>query len=562
MSEKQLTVAELMERAAKEGRVEAPRRRRRSLEEGGVSVAELTGSIPVVKAVPSDSRHSAEPIDAPFQPRRPSSPPKDEDATPKKAAPPTEPEPSSAVDDTPPWLSEAASAGDAPSGSFAAVVDPPAPSEPASSELDDTPPWLVESATQEPEPSSESSFAREDDDVPPWLTSETGAAAGGSVTEDDDEVPPWLATANDVAARSEEEDVPPWLVEATTPAAKPEPEEVPPWIISETEEEESAQADEVPPWIITEEEEAASDDTPPWLMPAEEESDAQPQYQYQEQQPVESEYEDTPPWLQPEAEPQGQETHPAEAAASSTPSTDETMVISVVNENDPVRLTTGAFEAITPEQAQAQAAARQPGPQAQETTQMPVVPDAEPPAAEDAGEIHRPDLAAVIPMGGQLSAGQGAAAASKSRERRNGRAATAAPTGPIPGPAPTTAETQVQPVVDTPIPDPEAPAAPRPLPVKREPGRKPAQKEGKVSLLAIIGMTLLAVIIGVALFLGFEMLWRSLAKWIVALLALAVTGGIVGVVHALRTERDFLSMGLAGLAGLAMTFGPMAVAGL
>lgn len=55
MSDEKLTVAELLARRDKErgGSAEAaerPRRRRRSLEEGGISVAELTGSIPRVKA--------------------------------------------------------------------------------------------------------------------------------------------------------------------------------------------------------------------------------------------------------------------------------------------------------------------------------------------------------------------------------------------------------------------------------------------------------------------------------------------------------------------------------
>lgn len=55
MSDDKLTVAELLARRDKErgGSAEAaerPRRRRRSLEEGGISVAELTGSIPRVKA--------------------------------------------------------------------------------------------------------------------------------------------------------------------------------------------------------------------------------------------------------------------------------------------------------------------------------------------------------------------------------------------------------------------------------------------------------------------------------------------------------------------------------
>lgn len=55
MSDEKLTVAELLARRNKErgdsaGSEDRPRRRRRSLEEGGVSVAELTGSIPRVKA--------------------------------------------------------------------------------------------------------------------------------------------------------------------------------------------------------------------------------------------------------------------------------------------------------------------------------------------------------------------------------------------------------------------------------------------------------------------------------------------------------------------------------
>ena len=54
MSEEKLTVAELLARAEKRGegatRSDRPRRRRRSLEDGGVSVAELTGSLPKVRA--------------------------------------------------------------------------------------------------------------------------------------------------------------------------------------------------------------------------------------------------------------------------------------------------------------------------------------------------------------------------------------------------------------------------------------------------------------------------------------------------------------------------------
>lgn len=64
MADKQLTVAELMARAQKENPdVQPRRRRRRSLEEGGISVAELTGSLQAVDARPAEPKHSNAPID-------------------------------------------------------------------------------------------------------------------------------------------------------------------------------------------------------------------------------------------------------------------------------------------------------------------------------------------------------------------------------------------------------------------------------------------------------------------------------------------------------------------
>ena len=76
MSEqKQLTVAEILARAQKENpELGTRRRRRRSLEDGGVSVAELTGSIKKVEAKPAESRHSSVPIDAPAKPAEPAEP--------------------------------------------------------------------------------------------------------------------------------------------------------------------------------------------------------------------------------------------------------------------------------------------------------------------------------------------------------------------------------------------------------------------------------------------------------------------------------------------------------
>lgn len=64
--EKQLTVAELLARNKKDrtDKDEKPsRRRRRSLDEGGVSVAELTGSLKKVKSTPPEAKHTNVSID-------------------------------------------------------------------------------------------------------------------------------------------------------------------------------------------------------------------------------------------------------------------------------------------------------------------------------------------------------------------------------------------------------------------------------------------------------------------------------------------------------------------
>lgn len=93
MSEqKQLTVAEILARAQKENpELGTRRRRRRSLEDGGVSVAELTGSIKKVEAKPAESRHSSVPIDAPAEkPAPPAAPAKPVDSEAPAAAPKVE----------------------------------------------------------------------------------------------------------------------------------------------------------------------------------------------------------------------------------------------------------------------------------------------------------------------------------------------------------------------------------------------------------------------------------------------------------------------------------------
>ena len=97
MADKQLTVAELLARAEKEN-PSGPRRprRRRSLEDGGVSVAELTDSFKKVDVKPTEVKHSSVPIDAPSDtPKKtPTQAPTPEPTpAPKPAPAPAEPKP-------------------------------------------------------------------------------------------------------------------------------------------------------------------------------------------------------------------------------------------------------------------------------------------------------------------------------------------------------------------------------------------------------------------------------------------------------------------------------------
>lgn len=93
---------------------------------------------------------------------------------------------------------------------------------------------------------------------------------------------------------------------------------------------------------------------------------------------------------------------------------------------------------------------------------------------------------------------------------------------------------------------------------KEEMDVAPEEDEGKTSILSIVVMAVLGVILGVLVFLGFQLLWERLDKWIVSVLAIVVTVGAVAVIHAVRTSKDGFSMVLAAIVGLVMTFGPLA----
>lgn len=85
------------------------------------------------------------------------------------------------------------------------------------------------------------------------------------------------------------------------------------------------------------------------------------------------------------------------------------------------------------------------------------------------------------------------------------------------------------------------------------------EEEEGIGIGALIGLVVLGVIVGVIIFLGFQFLWARLAAWMVAIAAIVVTVALVFGVKALRTASDGVSMTLAGIVGLVVTFGPAAL---
>ena len=79
----------------------------------------------------------------------------------------------------------------------------------------------------------------------------------------------------------------------------------------------------------------------------------------------------------------------------------------------------------------------------------------------------------------------------------------------------------------------------------------------KLNPVSILLMIVAGILLAIVIFKGFEILWDSFPRLVVAILALCVTAIMVGVTHALRTARDGFSMFLAGFTGLILTFGPL-----
>ncbi|ALC04913.1 membrane protein [Corynebacterium deserti GIMN1.010] len=356
MSEEKLTVAELMARAANEGRTtDAPRRRRRrSIEDGGVSVAELTGSIPAVKEKPAESRHSSVPIDAPAE--KPAEKSGETKAAETKAVETAQP---------------------------AAPVEKPA------------------------------------------------EKAAGKATE-----------APKVGEKPAEVKKP----EAKKPEVKPQAP--------------AAKQEE---------------------KPADKASSTSPE---------------------------------TDSAGRPAPSNEETMVLRIVDEKDPISLTTGAFPVVP-------ASAAKPAP----TVRAAKDADAETALKADFAEEKAVPASKAQPFEtSQIPAVTDS----------HGAARVAA--GVADDAAADTTSERVDAVADA-----------------------EEESDSKMSVFSIILMAVVGIVLGVVVFMCFEMLWERLNTWIVAILAVGVTLGMVGIVHALRTSRDAFSMVLAGIVGIVMTFGPLAI---
>lgn len=123
-------------------------------------------------------------------------------------------------------------------------------------------------------------------------------------------------------------------------------------------------------------------------------------------------------------------------------------------------------------------------------------------------------------------------------------------------PAPRGAEADTETTQETPVVgDEHLPEQP----VYRNDGTDQVEADNSVNPIMLVLLVFAGLVVGVLMFLGFQYLWASLNPFLVGVLALAVTGGVVALVRAMKTGRDALTMTLAALAGAAMTFGPALV---
>ncbi|MDO4631545.1 MAG: hypothetical protein Q4A82_04580 [Corynebacterium sp.] len=544
MSDKQLTVAELLAKAGREGDGDTPRRRRRrSVESGGVSVAELTGRIPKVEAKPAESRHSSDPLDA------------EETYT----------GPFSAV------ANSGSLFGDSPSGSshVTSLFDDHSNRGPGTQDLVDQP------DPSEP-PATLSFFTKTDNSGP-----------GGSAPSSFD------ATSATTARK-------PPVASAPTPAAAPS---VPPTGGGGS----AAAATSAPAAASS----AAM--TPPTMAKPTVKRAMKPVMKPVMKQSLMDE----------PITPLTSEVESEQDFVDLGPSDDSTIVLSVVDEGGPVRLTTGTFPRLKdhhftkasvedlaqPPELPMQKKVAEPTRAEQALTQsFQKVAEEQAAAQEEQDLLEAPvqedELERTAIAGFPVISEEAAAAAAEEVDEYDDYEFEEDDDELIADDlvddldedeledALVLEEDLDEEEEETDFQEPSYQAASR---FRRQQPQPAAELDDddddedndpfidefdefdeefddeydedsakeKMSVLAILGMAAFGILLGVGIFAGFQLLWDKLEnKLIVGGLAILVIAVIVSVVHVLRTSRAGFSMTLAGLVGATMTFGPLAIVGM
>nr|WP_120490951.1 hypothetical protein [Corynebacterium lactis] len=81
-------------------------------------------------------------------------------------------------------------------------------------------------------------------------------------------------------------------------------------------------------------------------------------------------------------------------------------------------------------------------------------------------------------------------------------------------------------------------------------------EDNSLSVPLLMIQVFVGLIVGALIFMGFTFAWQQLPVVVVAIMALVVTGGFAGIANYLRRSKDVATPILAGVVGLALTFGP------
>lgn len=248
-------------------------------------------------------------------------------------------------------------------------------------------------------------------------------------------------------------------------------------------------------------------------------------------------------------------TGAGDKSGKKTPAADETTVIKKVDPSSKDN-SEGASKGTAAKSAVAKPAGKPAGTKSDDTTVMPAQPSADKPS-KSAGKSTSAAATGATAAGATAASGAGAATAGAAAKSAQATPAQAKPgaakdvdsTGEIPvvGDEAHANSAQVTQHEDAVADDIESDVD------------ESAEDHGKLSAVSIVVLALVGIIIGAIVFKGFEVLWGSFDRIIVSILALVVTGAMVGVVHALRTARDAVSMSMAGVVGLILTFGPLLI---